>query len=377
MLIVTEQKEVDKYFESERLSQSEFKKLLKGFSDYKSKIDKEVEQKESWLIGSAVDTILTGEEFEFDNQYYISQIETKPSEVERGIIDTVFKELDDNNIEIDLEFKDYSNMIEIAIEESGWQPRWKPETRLNKIIELGSEYFYDLVRGQGKTILSNQQYQLINKIVESLKTNEKTREFFDRGLFVRNVLVDIYYQLPIYFTYNDIECKALLDMLIIFRNPDTNKIESVQPVDLKTMSGYTIDFLKSVKSWRYDIQAAWYNLAIQHWMSENGFTLGEYILKPFQFVVESTTNIGNPLVFTMSEDLMDIGKSGRNAVPLIDLMTIYTVTHKNILISKEIKGYEQLVEEYKYYSENEWKEDKIITEGNGFLKLDWDGINLE
>lgn len=375
-LIITPQKEIDNYFESDNLSQSVLKKLLGGFDSflsYQQSENEDVKEKQSFIIGSAVDCILTGEEGEFDNQYYVSQIVNKPSDAEMNIVKSVYDELISNNIEIDLEFKDYTDMILTAIEEFNWQPRWKPETKLNKIIDLGTEYFNDLVLATGKQVLSESQNTLITDIVESLRNNPKTASFFDRSSFRNNIHVDAYYQLPIFFNYKGIDCKALLDLVLVFKNTETNQIESIQPIDLKTMYGPTINFLNSVKQWRYDIQAAWYTLALINWLDSMGWD-GVYI-KPYQFIVESTSQLDNPLVFTMSEELMTIGRQGRPEFKTSHL-SLGISNDTNVLIRREIRGFESLIDEYIYYSNNEWKEDKRITEGNGVLKLDWDGINI-
>ena len=52
------------------------------------------------------------------------------------------------------------------------------------------------------------------------------------------------------------------------------------------MNGDTYHFISSLKTRRYDIQAAWYTLALCDYFA---IPLGNPILKPFMFVVESTT----------------------------------------------------------------------------------------
>ena len=378
-LIVSKQKEIDEYFASERLSQSTLKKLLEGFSKFVAFQQKEDDGKEnqSFIIGSAVDCILTGEEGEFENQYYVSNLEKKPSDVEMAIVDYVFQSVVATEEKIN-DFVSYQKLILEAADFHKWQLRWKTETRISKLIDAGSEYFQELINSLGKTIITTEDDHKISQIVFNLRNHHRTKELFDRSLYENNPHVDIYYQLPIYFTMNGIECKSLLDMLLVFRNPDTNKIESVQPVDLKTMQGDTINFLWSVKKWRYDIQAAFYTEAIKNYIYNTLGVEHNFVLHPFKFVVESTSNPGQPLVFTMTEELMNIGKYGRSGITVRDIIKLISSDfYRGTPIVREIKGFLSLLEEYKYYSENEWKEDKRITEGNGVLKLDWDGINLE
>ena len=116
-VVVTPQIEIDKYFESEALSQSVLKTLLGGLDTFLSNQEEEQElyykEKGHFVIGSAVDCILTGQEGEFDKQYYVSQIEKKPSETEMSIIKMTFDDVVDNYAEkndwIDKQFNDFPN----------------------------------------------------------------------------------------------------------------------------------------------------------------------------------------------------------------------------------------------------------------------------
>ena len=66
---------------------------------------------EYFLIGGAVDTILTGEKGEFEKQYYVSQLDKLPSEVEIQIIGDVFMELVNNNVIDQVNFEDCYDAI--------------------------------------------------------------------------------------------------------------------------------------------------------------------------------------------------------------------------------------------------------------------------
>jgi len=367
-VIITPQIEIDKYFESNALSQSLLKKLLGGIDSFLNNQKEESElyytEKGHFIIGSAVDTILTGEEGEFEKQYYVSQIEKKPSDTEMSIINMIFDEvmLLNPNKEIQ-ELSVYPGSIQKAIEEHGWQSNWKMETKINKIIDVGSEYFEDLKKGYGKQILTTSELQLINDIVVSLKFNSRTSKFFDRNALSRAELVTVYYQLPIYFQYRNIDSKALFDILIVIRD-DSGKITSIQAFDLKTMNGSTLKFLNNLKSFRYDIQAAWYTQAILSLFS-NELIINEQVLKPFTFIVESNSNPGQPLLFEIDKEILNIGKYGKNDILL---------PGTNDIIRQGVQGFNELIDTYIYQNENDWKEEKVITDNDGVLKIGWNGI---
>ena len=102
------------------------------------------------------------------------------------------------------------------------------------------------------------------------------------------------------------------------------------------------------------------------------------VLKPFVFVVESSTFPGTPLVFECTDELLAIGMNGRKAIQMIDTNLLFDGA-KNIQssaeIQREILGISQLMELYLYYNENGFSEDKIIKEAKGMpLKLDWDRV---
>lgn len=358
-IVITPKEKIDEYFNSSAVNQSLLKRLEKGVHNYlgNKKSEKELyyTEKGHFIIGSAVDTILTGEENQFEKDYYVSELDKKPSEVEMSIIQKVFDEVvwDNNSF-----LEDFKEQIEQSILFHNWQPNWKIETKINKIVEIGSDYFEDLKQGYGKQILSTEEYSLINNIVLSLTTNPRTNKYFNRQQLCNTDLINVYYQLPIYFTYNEIDCKALLDLLILIRN-EKGEIVSIQGFDLKTTSTNTIDFANNVKKYRYDIQASWYMEAIKQLF----VTKEHYNLKPFTFIVESTTNIGFPLLYECTDLLISAGKHG-----------IEDYYFEDLLVLKGCKGFIELLNDYKYQEENEWLEDQIVTYNNGILKICYNGI---
>ena len=380
-LIVAKQREVDSYYNSDRVNQSTLKELGKGFSSflkYQSKKEEEVGvSKPHFVVGSAVDTILTGEPGQFEEKYFISDFEFALSEVEIKMITYVFDELVSNHVKVDLPFNEYMNMIANAALEYDWYKGKPGPKRTEGFIVKALPYFEMLKESYGKEIITVSQNYVITKVTESLKEHETTKNYFDVSLYINNPNVDIYYQLPIYYVHEGVECKALLDMMLVFRNPETHKIESIQPIDLKTMSGETIDFLKSVKQWRYDIQAAWYTVAVKHWMKAQNISLEGCVLKPFQFIVQSTTNLlSAPLIFEVSSELLHIGQHGRHAVTVGHLAEGVPTSHENIEICWEIKGFKKFLEEFIYYSNQGWVMDKRVAENDGVYTLDWEGLNL-
>jgi hypothetical protein len=161
-------------------------------------------------------------------------------------------------------------------------------------------------------------------------------------------------------------------MVFVGRDEEGNLL-SVTGVDLKTMNGNTFYFPSSVRARRYDIQAAWYTLALR-----KHFAIPEEdssIMKPFQFVVESTSYQGKPLNFVVDKSLLAMGRFGRNIVTLHDTDVYSTEPISSSIIQYEIKGFEQLLDLYIYHSENGFREEREIQEaGVEPLVINWDGV---
>jgi len=365
-IIIASQEQIDDYFERPEVNQSSLKDLKDGLDSFMASLAKKRKDKEEnkptpdyFLIGGAVDTILTGEEGEFEQQYYVSALEKKPSEVEISIIDSVFHEISSNNLLDQVNFEDSYDSILAAANEVGWQRNWKDDTRVNKLILAGADYYEDLKKSFGLKIITSEMKNKIDMIAQSLKNNPRTKKYFDRELQAQQEFMDFYYQLPIYFTYNGIECKALMDLVVVHKDENGNIIK-IEPIDLKTMSGNTLQFISKIKQHRYDIQAAWYTKALSEYFGCHPDTI-----EPFKFVVESTTNIGTPLVFEISKETLEHGEKGSPAG------MFNSEDGGRQLYYPRVKGYEQLMKEYIYYSEQGFRQDVILVENPEVISIDW------
>ena len=101
-----------------------------------------------------------------------------------------------------------------------------------------------------------------------------------------------------------------------------------------------------------------------------------YKILPFKFIVESTINPGKPLVFTCSNELLFMGRWGReeNFLELNVPDSAETWVKKEYVNYPEIKGFHQLIEDYKWYMEKGFETKREIVESQGEFQLDWSGI---
>lgn len=209
-----------------------------GFNELKHLFDKI--ETPSLTFGSAVDSIITGGEKEFNSRFMVADFPPVPDS-----IITIVKYLFDtyhNNYRIIENIPD-KEIIEIAAR-FNYQNNWKPETRAKVIKEKGSAYYRLLYLSKDKTILDTATNLDVRNTVEALRNSPATRWYFASDNPFENI--ERLYQLKFKDTLNGIEYRCMADLLIV--DYDSNVII---PIDLKTSGKPEWDFYKSFIDWRY------------------------------------------------------------------------------------------------------------------------------
>lgn len=381
MITLGKREHVEEYFSTKRASQSFLKALLNGVNFLKEDEAKlYYEEKGHFIIGSAVDTQITMGQKEFNIDYFTSEV-NKPSDTVVSIINKIFDEFDFEGVDVPPRLEDLPDQILESCAYHSYQPRYKSETKITKIVTEGGDYFQELIESRGKQILSSIESNIVSNIVMSFKSHRFTAKYFkDREG------IDIFYQVPIYFEMFGVECKALLDMIIVDR-----KNKKVYPIDLKTMGGHVTGFPSAIKARRYDFQASFYSSALIELIdgratSPVNLDITEYELGNFRFIVESTNysvnkmtgevsyGQGMPLVFELSANVMMEALNGRpecvaqgfteesreEGIP-----PIYPIKFR------PIKGIREALELYSYHEENGYEFDREVNEGDGKIVIDW------
>lgn len=194
----------------------------------------------SLTFGSAVDSIITGGEEEFNSRFFVSEFPSIPDS-----IITITKELFNkyNNINTSLESISNDSIIEIA-SKYNYQNNWKPETRAKVIKEKGSIYYNLLYVAGNKTIIDTNTYNDVINAVNALKESEATKWYFAINNPFDNI--ERLYQLKFKATIQDIDYRMMMDLVIVNHNT-----KEIFPVDLKTSFHYEWDFEESFSTWRY------------------------------------------------------------------------------------------------------------------------------
>jgi hypothetical protein len=343
MILRPSKEEIEEYRNSPAINQSKLKLLLVSVDTFKEVKEPEMffEEKEHFVIGKGVDDFITmGQEY-FDQEYYLSN-NSKPSATIMSIVQQVFQSRSNDDW--------FAQDLLSAIDAHAYQPNWKLDTKVKKVSEEGEQYWLELVQSEGKNVLSIEQFTKIQSIVTQLFEHAHTKVIFEQE---NNV--DVYYQLPIYFEEEELQCKALLDMVVVDHNS-----KEITPYDIKTLGDYTKFFDYQCKKRRYDIQAAFYFEAISDWRDMN---FSDYELNPFSFIVASTTKQCPPLEFVTTPEFLNVGKFGYEAVSL------FNVGEEELETGTMIKGFSQLLSEYKWYEENGWDVDKEIYDAAGVFYI--------
>lgn len=237
----------------------------------------------SLVFGSVVDCLLTQGEEAFNNSYTVMQATLPPESILNVVLEL------NNTCQSPLLALVSDEDIINAANVQEYSKHWKDATRVNKIRELGSEYYDFLKSNQNKIIIDQKTAEDAFKCVEALKTDPITRDYFMVSPIENR---EILYQLQ--FVSKDqlsgIEYKGMLDLVII-----DHKNKLIYPCDLKTTKSiYT--FEDSFYNFRYYIQAEMYTSLLRDVISNKCPELAEYKIMPYRFIVISRSTM-KPVVF--------------------------------------------------------------------------------
>jgi hypothetical protein len=271
----------------------------KGFEGLNTLFDKK--DSPSLTFGSAVDSLITGGEEEFNSKFIVANYKALESSY-INIITALYNLYKDSYAQITL-IPD-KNIIQMT-EQLSFYKHWKPETRVKAIKEKGQEYYNLLNSSSNKTILNNEQYTKIVKTVATLKENVATKYYFisDNPF---DDSIERLYQLKFRAIFDNLTYSCMADLLIV-----DHLTKIVYPCDLKTSSHKEYDFYKSFIGYNYDIQARLYWRIIRATMDKDP-VFKDYKLNDYTFIVINGDNL-KPLTWhysdTQTQGTLYYGKS--------------------------------------------------------------------
>jgi hypothetical protein len=280
------------YLNNIGVSQSKLKSILKHPYYYINSRDVEDDEpSEVTLIGDAVDMILTqGKEY-FESNFLVSNYE-RPSGQMGDYVWSLFVNREKEDRE------------EIAYQEAGFKRDTLEKVKERFKIE-GKDYFDELCEGIGKKVITPKQYETVEAIIESFKTNRFTYMYFD---YNNDRFIHLN-QYALYGEYNGFKIKGLLDKIIYDK-----QLKTIYVSDLKTTSKSLHFFENTIFEFRYDLQASFYMYLVAANLNlilkELGITSKDVEAIKFRFFVESQIHPGSPLMFDVSVETLDFGMNG-------------------------------------------------------------------
>lgn len=256
----------------------------------------------SLTFGSAVDSIITGGQKEFDERFMVAEFPSLPDSIVK-IIKFLYKQYAGT-------YRSLRNIPDNSIiretEAQNYQMNWKPETRAKVIREKGADYYNLLFVAGDRCIIDTQTYQDVINAVKALKESDATKFYFaEDNPFEPDI--ERLYQLKFKGRFFGVEYRNMADLIVV-----SHKEKWVKPVDLKTSSHTEWDFYKSFVEWQYQIQARLYWSIIRQNMNNDEY-FKDFKLLDYDFIVVNKRTL-TPLVwncpFTQTMDTLYFGEGG-------------------------------------------------------------------
>ena len=257
----------------------------------------------SLTFGSAVDSIITGGQEEFNERFMVAEFPSMPDSIVK-IIKSLYKQYAGTYRSL-LNIPDSSIIRET--EDQNYQMNWKPETRAKVIREKGTDYYNLLFVAGDRCIIDIQTYQDVVNAVRVLKESSSTKLYFaDDNPFEPDI--ERLYQLKFKGEFDGITYRNMADLIIV-----NHKEKWVKPVDLKTSSHTEWDFYKSFVDWNYQIQARLYWAIIRQNMDKDEY-FKDFKLLDYDFIVVNKRTL-TPLVwncpFTQAQGTLRFGNNSQ------------------------------------------------------------------
>lgn len=331
------------YFDAPGLNASTLKQLHnpKWIKWRKQNPETEDDDKTHFRIGSAIDCLLTRPE-DYKAEFSVTYKE-RPGGLMGVFIDY---------LPLDLTEESHGDEYMVAYEKAGYKMAlptviaslWKePKYR---------DYYMSRKQAQGKTIISLEEHEQIMNCYEALINNPYTRAWF----METSPDVKLVMQVKLFFTFMDIPCKSMVDVIRI-----NHKEKTIELGDLKTTIRSVLAFRNAYKGYKYYLQAAFYYIGLELCLKDDMFKLAnpwaekckDYRIVPMQFIVAEKKGSNPARIFATTEEELGLSISGR---------------WKD---GEYIPGVKELVNSYKWHVENDsWQWPKDLIENKGVYKLE-------
>lgn len=206
-----------------------------------------------------------------------------------------------------------------AINEIGYQSNWKPETRLNKILELCNDYVSEVLEAQdnNQIYLTASQLEPIQKGSEAIDNHPVASQiaFFSNNDISGTVCfkeIEIERTLNYKYNRNDVvplRLKSKIDNIII----DTER-KIIIITDLKSSLGGGFHYGQStVYQRKHFRQLAFYYKMVRYWLKSNNFDDSEYEYQ-FKIISQQTSGLYQCVVYDIDPRNINRGEAEVSAI---------------------------------------------------------------
>lgn len=190
-----------------------------------------------------------------------------------------------------------------AVIPEDFYPKYTLQTKINRVVKDGNEYWQALFTSRGKKIVDPATYHIVQGCVESIRMHEVAKELIEGLGFdayeEAHEELEITYDIPY-----DVEgqtvtmpIKAKIDRILV-----DHKKKSIVLVDLKTTASPLGRFEETVAKYRYYRQLAYYRMCLEERFA--GYTVDEI------YIVAVQTNKEYPCdVFKIDDSYMQAGQT--------------------------------------------------------------------
>ena len=229
--------------------------MLSRFQSVGFNIDKlqESVSSPSLTFGSAVDTIITGGQEEFERNFMVVDLPNIPDSASNcvRIIWNKYKDTYKHLNEIPMD------ILNTELQLNGFWPnsRYSAQARINGFFKNPVEDYYQLnYIAENKSIITTELHMQILQAVNALKTCSTTKNYFAEDNPWDNSIERLY-QLKFRADLNGVGYRCMMDECIVLHDK-----KLIIPVDLKTScSCEEKDFYFNFLQWHYQLQARLYS----------------------------------------------------------------------------------------------------------------------
>jgi hypothetical protein len=227
----------------------------------------------------------------------MSSCTTAPTGLMLAFVDALYKHTFNATTKDGEMTREFTDIARDAYVDSGFKIKF--DAVIAKFVGSEAELYYNelrIVRGRGLTVVTVNEINNAEKIVQELRTNHVTATIVN---LVNSAKWTVLNQLQVTEYYVEgLEFKSMMDKVVIDHEKKT-----IQVYDLKcvwSVEGFYEDYYLYRRAY---IQAYLYNEGIASWASESGY--GDYIILNTKFIVCDSINYMNPLIYTVSNDDMN------------------------------------------------------------------------